>query len=94
MDDYGEDTIDEGDTDMLNHNERASLADEQDIVANEQDIPFYNQTEMDRIGAYHVEQILRGNIGKAGAFTRAGKAMAQARALGNQFVHSCMMMES
>ena len=59
VDDYGEDTIEEGDTDMLNDDERAALADEQDIVANEQDIPFYNQTEMERIGAYHVEQILR-----------------------------------
>ena len=47
-------------TDMLNDDERAALADEQDIVANEQDIPFYNQTEMERIGAYHIEQILRG----------------------------------
>ena len=60
VDDYGEDTIEEGDTDMLNDDERAALADEQDIVANEQDIPFYNQNEMERIGAYHVEQILRG----------------------------------
>ena len=59
-DDYAEDTIEEGDTDMLNDDERAALADEQDIVANEQDIPFYNQTEMERIRAYHVEQILRG----------------------------------
>ena len=59
VDDYGEDTIEEGDTDMLNDGERAALADEQDIEANEQDIPFYNQTEMERIGAYHVEQILR-----------------------------------
>ena len=60
VDDYGEDTITEGDTDMLNDDERAALADEQDIVANEQDRPFYNQTEMERIGAYHVEQILGG----------------------------------
>ena len=60
VDDYGEDTIEEGDTDMLNDDERAALADEQDIVANEQDIPFCNQTEMERIGAYHVKQILRG----------------------------------
>ena len=45
---------------MLNDDERAALADEQDIVANEQDITFYNQTEIERIGAYHVEQILRG----------------------------------
>ena len=60
VDDYGEDTIKEGDKDMLNDDERAALADEQDIVANEQDIPFYNQTEMERIGAYLVEQILRG----------------------------------
>ena len=51
VDDYGEDTIEEGGTDWLN---------EQDIVANEQDIPFYNQTEMERIGACHVEQMLRG----------------------------------
>ena len=58
--DYGEDRIEEGDTDMLNDDERAALSDEQDIMANEQDIPFYNQTEMERIGAYHVEQILRG----------------------------------
>ena len=36
------------------------LADEQIIMTNEQDIPFYNQTEMERIGAYHVEQIPRG----------------------------------
>ena len=34
VDDYGEDTIKEGDTDMLNDDERAALADEQDIVAN------------------------------------------------------------
>ena len=60
VDDYGEDTIEEGDTDMLNDDERAALGDEQDIVANEQDIPFYNQTEMEIIGAYRVEQILRG----------------------------------
>ena len=60
VDDYGDDTIEEGDIDMLNDDERAALADEQDIVANEQDIPFYNQTEMERMGAYHVEQILRG----------------------------------
>ena len=45
---------------MLNVDERAALADEQDIVANEQDIPFYNQTKMERIGAYHVQQILGG----------------------------------
>ena len=44
VDDYGEDTIEEGDTDMLNDSERVALADEQDIVANEQHIPFYNQT--------------------------------------------------
>ena len=44
---------------MLNDGERAALADEQDIVGNEQDIPFYNQTEMESIGAYHVGQILR-----------------------------------
>ena len=60
VDDYGEDTMEEGDTDMLNDDERAALADEQDIVANEQDIPFYNQTEMERNGAYLVDQILRG----------------------------------
>ena len=60
VDDYGEDKIKEGDTYMLNDYERAALADEQDIVANERDIPFYNQTEMERIGAYHVQQILRG----------------------------------
>ena len=60
VDDYDEDTITEGDTDMRIDDERAALADEQDIVANEQDILFYNQTEMERIGAYHVEQILRG----------------------------------
>ena len=60
MDDYGEDTIEEGNTGMLNDQERASLADEQDIMANEQDIPFYNQAEMERIGAYHVEKILKG----------------------------------
>ena len=28
-------------------------------MANEQDIPLYNLTEMERIGAYHVEQMLR-----------------------------------
>ena len=60
LDDCGEDTIEEGDTDLLNDDERAALADEQDIVVTEQDIPFYNQAEMERIGAYHVEQILRG----------------------------------
>ena len=60
VDDYDEDTIQEGDTDMPKDDERAALADEQDIVANEQDIPFYNQTEMQRIGAYHFEQVLRG----------------------------------
>ena len=60
VDDYGEDTIKEGDTDMLNDDERAALANEQDIVANEQDIPFYNPTEMEGIGAYHFETILRG----------------------------------
>ena len=40
VDDYGEDTIEEGDTDMLNDDERAALADEQDIKANEQNIPL------------------------------------------------------
>ena len=45
---------------MLNDDERAALADKQDIVANEQHIPFCNQTEMERVRAYHVEQILRG----------------------------------
>ena len=60
VDDYGKDTIQKRDTDMLNDNERAALADEQDIVANEQDIPFYNQTQMERIEANHFEQILRG----------------------------------
>ena len=60
VDDYGEDAIEEGDTDMLNNDERAALADEQEIVANEQHIPFYHQTEIERIGAYHVELILRG----------------------------------
>ena len=45
---------------MLNVDERAALADEQDIVGNEQDIPFYNQTEKEGPGAYQVEQILRG----------------------------------
>ena len=40
VDDYGEDTMEEGGTDMLNDDERAAVADEQDIVANEQDIPF------------------------------------------------------
>ena len=45
---------------MLNDDEQAALADERDIVANEEDIPFYNPTEMEIIGAYHVEQILRG----------------------------------
>ena len=60
VDDYDEDTIAEGDTDMLNEDERAALADKQDLVANDQDIPFYNQTEMGRIGAYHFDQILRG----------------------------------
>ena len=68
--DYGEDTIEEGDTDMLNDDERAALADEQDIVANEQDIPFYNQTEMERIGAYHVEQILRGQYRQGWRFLK------------------------
>ena len=29
-------------------------------MANEQDIPFYKQTEMERIGAYHVQKTLRG----------------------------------
>ena len=60
VDDYGEETIEERDTDMLNDDERAALADEQDIVANEHDIPFYNQTEIGRIRASHVERILRG----------------------------------
>ena len=60
VDDYDGDTIEEGDAEMLKDVERAALADDQDIVANEQDIPFYIQTEMQRIGAYHVEQILRG----------------------------------
>ena len=48
-DDHCEDTIEEGDTDMLNDDERAALADEQDIVASEQDIPLYNQTEMEEL---------------------------------------------
>ena len=60
--------IGEGDTDMLNDDERAALADEQDIGANEQDIPFYNQTEMERIGAYHFEQILRGQYRQGWCF--------------------------
>ena len=49
VDDYGEDTIEEGDTAMLNDEKRAALADEQDILANEQDIPFYNQRELEPI---------------------------------------------
>ena len=40
LDDYGGNTIEGGDTDMLNDDERAALADEHDMVANEQDIPF------------------------------------------------------
>ena len=87
VDDCGEDTIEEGDTDMLNDDEQAALADEkawpatkgavqckkaladeQDIVANEQDIPFYNQTEMERIGAYHVQQLLRAQYRQGGPF--------------------------
>ena len=60
VDHYGEDRIEEAYTDMLNGDERAALALEQDIVSNEQDMPFYNESEMERIGAYHVEQILRG----------------------------------
>ena len=59
VDDYGEDTLEEGDTDKLNDGEPPALADEQDIVANEQHLPFQNQTEMERIGPYHVQQILR-----------------------------------
>ena len=85
VDDYDEDTIPQGDTGMLNDDERAAFADEHGIVANEQDIPFYNQTEMERIGAYHVVQILRGQY---------RKAMTQARALEKQFVQLCMIMES
>ena len=46
VDDCCEDAIEEGDTDMLNDDERAVSAHEQDIMPNEQDIPFYNQTEM------------------------------------------------
>ena len=53
---------------MLNDNQRAALVDERDIVANEQDIPFYNQTEMENIGAYHVEQILGGQYGQGWRF--------------------------
>ena len=68
VDDYGEDTTKEGDTDMLNDDGRAALTNEQDIVANEQDIPFYNQTEMGRIGAYHVEEILRGQYRQGWCF--------------------------
>ena len=60
VDDYGENTMEEGNADMLNDDERAALADEQEIVTNEQEIPFYNQTEMERIGACHLEQVLRG----------------------------------
>ena len=60
VDDYDEDTIEEGDTDMLKDDERAALADKQDIVENDQDTPLYNQTEMQRIRACDVEQILRG----------------------------------
>ena len=68
LDDYGEDTIEEEDTVMLNDDERAALAHEQDIVANEQDITFYNETKMERIGAYHVEQILRGQYSQGWRF--------------------------
>ena len=53
---------------MLNDDEQAALADEQDMVANEQDIPFYNQIEMERSGAYHVEQILRGQYRQSSRF--------------------------
>ena len=45
---------------MLNDDQLAALADEQDMLANEQDIPFYNRTEMESIGAHHVKEILRG----------------------------------
>ena len=37
-------------------------------MANEQDIPSYNQTEMERIGAHHVEQILRGQYRQGSRF--------------------------
>ena len=57
--DYGENTIEEEDRDMLNGYERAALADEQDSVANEQDRQFYDQTETEGIGVYHIELILR-----------------------------------
>ena len=55
---------------MLNDNEQAALAEEQDIVANELDIPFCNRTEMERIGAYHVEQILRGQYRQGRILTK------------------------
>ena len=66
VDDYGKDTIEEEDTDMLNDDERAALADEQDIMSNEQDIPFYNEIEMERTGPYHGEQILIGQYRERG----------------------------
>ena len=90
VDDYGADTVDEGDTDMLNDDERAALADEQDIVANEQDIPFYNQTEMERIGAYHVEQILRGQYRQGWRFLTEWEGYGTSESTGEPvlaFVH-------
>ena len=68
VDDYDVDTIEEGDADMLNDDERAAPADEQDIVGNEQDIPCYNKMEMERIAAYHVEQILTGQYRQGSRF--------------------------
>ena len=74
LDDYGENTIEEGDTDMLNDDERAPLGDEQDIMANEQYISSYNEAEMERIGAYHVEQILRGQSRQGWRFSTKWKS--------------------
>ena len=37
-------------------------------MANEQDIPFYNPTEMEKIGAYHVKKFLRGQYGQGWHF--------------------------
>ena len=94
VDDYGEDTIEEGDTDMLNDDERAALADEQDIVANEHDIPFYNQTDMERFGAYQVEQILREQYRQGWRFLTKWEGFGTSESTWDQFVHSCMMMQS
>ena len=58
---------------MLNDDARAASADEHNIAANEQERPCYKQAEMERIGAYHVEHMLRGQYRQGWHFLTKGE---------------------